>query len=424
MKKIFMMLLVMFIIYIGIQLGFRFFGSGHEYEYFLSHEEFDVHIKERFVNNTKGETDSYYFDITIDDTTFSYQTYESFNKADHIIKDVVYYKDTGYKCILPIFVEKKIISDVMCLKDNIVYNYHSIKGNNHSVDSFIDSLTEYGYDESNWIDSASSTNIDDLIFYKENTVENHFIALSTYKGVYTLNAVNLYKLKEIELFNNDIYKRPISIVFKNYYLVADYNAQYRFDKFFVVDLTSNKVSEIDCDREISFDSYIQGTNNNSVYLFDRDSKKQYEINLKTNKVLEVGNENTQIKIYRNGDWDKVTAITAKNSTILFDSEYKSEIEENRFARIDKVGGDVSGYYYFYQKSGSEYYVYRSPVNSSQLTYLFKTTDINRISYYQDYVYYIYGAEIRYFNDKIGIRKLIKDNELSFNENLIFGLYVK
>lgn len=425
MKKLFMMLLVLFIIYLVIQLGFSFFGSGHEYEYILSGEENDFKIREKFVNNTKGEIDSYYFEITVDDTVFSYQTYESFNKANHIIKEIVYYKDTEYKCILPIFIDNKIISDVMCLKDGIIYNYSSVSGVNSNLDSFVNSLTDYGYDQNKWVDNATSDSIEGLSFYKENTIDNHFFTLTTYKGIYTINDVNSYKPKKIDLFTNDVYKRPISIVFNNYYVVADYNAKYRFNKFYVVDLTSNKVSEINCEHEISFDSYIQGTDNNSIYLFDRDNKKQYEINLKSNKVLEVGNENTDIKIYQNGEWIKVTAINAKNNTILFDSEYKSDIEDSHFVKIDKVGGELTGYYYFYKKSGSEYLAYRAPVsNHEQLTYLFTTTDANRINYYEDYVYYIDGDEINYFNDSQGIRTLMQDKELSFNENLIFGLYVK
>lgn len=425
MKKIFMMLFIMFIIYLGIQLGFRFFGNGHEYEYLLSTETVDFRIREKFINNTKNETDSYYFDIAVDDTIFSFQTYESFDKASYIIKEIVYYNGQNYKCILPIFVDNKIIGDVKCLKDNIMYNYNDIEGTDRTLDLFVSTLVEYGYDQNKFKDVAVSTNNNGVEFYKENAVEKHFLALSTYKGIYTLNDVNSYKLKEIELFKNDIYKKPISIVFKNYYVVADYNSKYRFDKFYVVDLTSNKVNELNCDREISFDSYIQGTNNNSIYLFDKDSKKQYEINLKTNKVLEVGNENTQIKIYKDGDWSKVSATSAKNEMILFDDTYKSDIDVVGFDRVDKVGGNNSGYYYYYQKQGSEYKVYRSSVlNHTQLNYLFNTTDISRINYYEDYVYYVYGSEIRYFNDNIGIRTLIKNKELSFNENLIFGLYVK
>jgi len=425
MKKIFMMLLILFIMYIGIQLGFRFFGSGHEHEYTVNNGDYSINIKEIFTNNTAGESDSYYFEINIDNTVFSYQTYENFNKSNQIIKDVRYYKDEKYRCILPIFQSDRILTDIMCLNDNIIYYYNSIEGHNKNIDSFAKSLSEYGYDASDFEDKATSTAIQGLTFYNDNYVDNHFLTIDTYKGIYTINEINLNKPKKIEIFEKDVYKREISTTFKNYYVVANYNTKYRFDKFYIIDLTTNKTKELDCEREISFDSYIQGTNNNSIYLFDRDSKKQYEINLKTNKVIEVGNENTGIKIYKNGEWEKISATRAKNNDIHFDSEYQSGLEDKKFLKIDKVGGTSTGYYYFYKKNGSEYSVYRSTTRyKDSLTYLFTTTDINRIKYHNNYVYYIYNDEVRYFSDQGGVKILLKDKELSFNKDLQFSIYIK
>lgn len=424
MKKIFMMLLILFIIYIGIQLGFRFFGSGHEYEYVINNGDKEFIINEIFTNNTKDETDSYYFEIKVDDTVFTYQTYENFNKANQIIKNAFYYEDSSYKCILPIFQDNKILTDVMCLKNDIIYNYNSIRRNN-KIDSFVNSLSEYGYNKENYENKGVSADIQGLSFYKENYVEGQFLTIETYKGVYTINDVNLNKPKKIEIFDQDVYKRELSIVFKNYYIVADYNSKYRFDKFYMVDLISNKVIELSCGREISFDSYFQGTHNNSIYLFDRDSKKQYEININSKNVLEVGNEKNDIKVFRNGNWEKVSAISAKRNDELFDNIYESNLDKKGYTKIDKVGGETTGYYYFYKKNGSEYDVYRSTArNNAQLTYLFSTTDINRIQYFSNYVYYIFKDEIRYFSDSGGVKILLKDKELSFNKDLKFNLYKK
>lgn len=420
-----MMLLVLFAIYIGIQLGFRFFGKGHEYEYNVITGDNHFSVKETFTNNTKNEFNSYYFEIKIDDVTFYYQTLEEFDKNDHVIENIAYYSDNEYKCILPIFINTKIITDIMCLNHNVIYNYQSIQGNNSNLDMFVDTLSDYGYDRSKWIDTAISESVDGLKIYKDNFLKNHYIALATYKGIYTINNVNSNRAKKIDLFSTDVYKRPISIVYKNYYVTANYDEQYRFTKFYVVDLTSNKISEINCEREISFDSYIQGENKDSIYLFDKDNKKQYEINLKTNKVLEVGNENTGIKIYRNNEWQKVSAAEAKNSTLLFDNTYKADLIDPEYIRIDKVGGEATGYYYYYKSNNNFYSVYRSNIKSpSQLTYLFDTTDINRIAYIDDYLYYLDGATLKRFNDESGIRSLIVENELKFNENITFGVYKK
>lgn len=423
MKKIFMMLLILFIIYIGIQLGFAFFGTGHIYQYKVLNEEHNINVKEQFINNTKGENNSYYLEIDVDSNLFTYQTYKSFNNKSHIVRNVIYYQSDEYKCILPIFIDNKIITDVMCLKNNILYNYHSIQGQDNKIDSFVNTLNKYGYDKNQWVDNATIFKDEDVEFYKDNLVDNQFLVLTTYKGIYTINANNSHKPKRIDLFSADVYKKPLSIIFENYYVVADYNSKYKFNKFYLVDISSNKVSEINCGREISFDSYIQGWHNNSIYFFDRDAKKQYEINLKTNKIIEVGNENTGIKVYRNSNWEKELANNAKNNIILFDTENKNDILSDEFVKIDKIGGNQTGYYYFYKPNGKQYSVYRAPViNYSQKTYLFDTTDVDRLSYYKDYVYYIYDDEIRFFNDFLGSKKIMVNSEFRFNKDLNFGVY--
>lgn len=425
MKKLLLGVLVLLITYIGIRIGFHFFEKGHEYEYYINNKDTEFLVKEKFIRNTKNEIDGYYFEIIVDDIVFSYQTFESFGMKSQVITDIRYYKDNNLVCILPIFLNGKVVSDIKCLKDNIIYNYRDLNNKNSNLKSFVETLGQYGYNEDKWIDNATSIDKDNITIYKDNLIDGHYISLDTYKGIYILNAIKPYYLKEIKIFNKDIYTRPISTVFKNYYVVADYNAQYRFNKFYIVDLITQKVSELSFGHQISFDSYIQGTNDNSVYLFDKNSKKQYEINLKTNKVSEIGNETLGIKIYQNDAWNKTSAVSAKNDIILFDDKYKGDVEDNEFERIDKVGGTITGYYYFYKKIESEYFVYRSPIlNRNQLTYLYKTTDIKRMNYVGDFVYYIYNNEIRYFNEQIGVRTVIENKELSFNNNLMFSAYIK
>lgn len=425
MKKIFVGIIILLIVYIGIQLVFHFFGTGHKYEYCVNNGEKEFLIKEQLVRNTKNEQDSYYFEIKVDDVAFSYQTFESFENKNKIITNIKYYKDDNYICILPVFLNEKILSDIKCLRDDIIYNYHDIKDKNAGLQQFGENLIEYDYVENNWIDDATAVIEDNIDICKDNLIDNHYVSFNTYKGIYTIKGDKNSSFKKTNLFTKDIYVKPISVIFEKYYVVADYNSQYRFNMFYIVDLINQKVTKLDFGYQISFDSYIQGIIENSIYLFDKNSKKQYEINLKTNKVLEVGNEKSEIEIYQNGSWSKISASIAKNDVILFDSKYKSDIEDNKFERIDKVGGAITGYYYFYQKHGSEYLVYRAhALNINQLTYLYKTTDINRINYIDDFIYYIYDNEIRYFNENIGVRTIIKNEELSFNNNLVFGVYVK
>ena len=48
---------------------------------------------------------------------------------------------------------------------------------------------------------------------------------------------------------------------------------------------------------------------------------------------------------------------------------------------------------------------------------------NSIIYQKDYIYFKKGSTVYYYS-KYGIRKLIENSELEFNEDLSFGVYAK
>lgn len=424
MKKIFGMLLILVLIYFGIQVAFRFFGNGHEYEYQITTNDISFNVKEKFINSTKNELNSYYFEITNDGVTFYYQTLSDFGKKDHIIKNIYSFNNNDYNCILPVFEENQIITDIMCLNDNIIYNYHDLEPNN-DLDEFAKSLMEYGYDVNHWIDNKVQQSEENITIYPENIIEKHYIGLANYKGVYLINESFNSKVEDIKLFESDVYKRPLSMIFKNYYVTVDYNEQYRFTKILTVDLTNNKTKEISCNSEISFDSYIQGTYNHSIYIFDRNSKKQYEIDLKNEKVLEVGNESSGIIIYNGNEKNRINASEASSKDVIFTTDIDGEINKEKYDKIDLFGGKETGYYYLYQKVDNKYNVYRVNVqNTNQFTYVFSTTDLNRVVYHNEYVYFLDGDKVKYYSDTTGVKTVLENSELSFNNSLIFGVYAK
>lgn len=421
MKKIFIMLLVLFLFYIGIQLGFNFFSKGHEYEYDITTNNVKYSIKEQFVKNVDAEIDSYFFEINSNGNIFYYQTLTDFGNKSRIIKNIYSFDNNDYNCILPIFEGNKIITDIMCLNDNTIYYYHDLQPNS-DLKSFALSLSEYGYDLDAWIDNKEQESLENVTIYPNNIIDNHHIALANYKGVYNINPYVGNSVEDIHLFENDVYKRPLSMIFKKYYITADYNEQYRFTKILIVDLTNNKTKEISCDKEISFDSYIQGTHNDSVFIFDRNSKKQYEINLKNNKVSEVGNIDSGIIIY---DGETETRVPIKNEDILFKKNIHNNLNISGYEKIDSLGGETTGYYYLYKKVGNKYNVYRTNIqNTNQITYVFSTTDLNRVVYNKEYVYFLEGNVVKYYSDHTGVKSVFKNNELSFNDSLIFGVYIK
>ncbi|MEG2311704.1 MAG: hypothetical protein RSB72_03305 [Bacilli bacterium] len=206
----------------------------------------------------------------------------------------------------------------------------------------------------------------------------------------------------------------------NYYLVADYNNQYEFNKFNVVNLQKLDTTTIISNNEISLDSYIQGVVDNKIYLFDKDKKKQYEINIKTSLVTEIGSDNN-LKYY-DGSWNKMTLEQAMNELKFIN--VKKDYENNKYARIDKIG-EQTGYYYLYEKVNDGYKVYKMNIQDKKdITYLFTTKNIDNIYYIENYVYFISGDTIYVYNDTFGVKPLVQYKELEFNKNINFNVFIK
>ena len=178
--------------------------------------------------------------------------------------------------------------------------------------------------------------------------------------------------------------------------------------------------KITSNEMISFDSYIQGIVDNKVYLYDKDSKIQYEIDV-TKKTI-VKYSSNDIHYYKNGEWTTMTIKEANDET-KFSNAIIDYTDEN-YSRIDKIG-EKQGYYYLYKKNGQNYDVYRMDSQSKEgLIYLFSTNTIDSICYVNGYVYYVNGDKIQAYHDSFGIRTMVQYSELEFNKNLNFNVYSK
>ena len=424
MKRLITLIGLLLLLYLLLRLGYRFYGRGHNYEYNINNGDNNFTIIEKF-NNDK-DNPNYYFEVKIDDNTFYLQTYDNFKNKSKIIKNIYYYSNDIYKCILPIFVDDQIISDILCKRNDseYLYYYNNLKGINNDLDEFANELLQYGYDSTKWYASNEKIQSDGVSLYYNNMFSNHYVLLTNYKGILLLNTKNK-KVNKINLFSSDVYQKKLDFVYKNKYVVADYNMKFRFHEFYVIDMTNGDKSTIISNNELSFDSYIQGIVDSKVYLFDKDSKKQYAIDMKKNEIKEVGNEKLGVKIYNNTtmEWEVISDITASNKQILFST--KNNEEKNGFVKVDKIGTADYGYYFYYKKVDDKYLVYRSNVqDNTQLTYVFTTTNIVNIIYFYDSVYFINDEFINNYSDKFGVRKIASYNELKFNDNLYFSAYAK
>lgn len=418
MKKIFGLLVFLFLLYFGIQIAFRYLDKGHIYEYTLNKDK-HFKIKETLTQNKDNEFDNYYFEITVDDVLFNIKTSNTYNRATGIIKDIKYFSNTNYTCILPILYNHEIISDIICKKNDKYYYYNSLKGNDAELDKF----AEDNLDLTKFVSSAEVLKKNSNMYVYDNIVNNHYIAVDYFKGIYDINKIAEYR--KIKIFENEKYGRKISTIVGKYYVSANYDKDYDFHIFKTVNLENYNIGTITSDYEISFDSYVQGVVNNSFYVFDRSNKKQYKIDVINKEVTQIGNENG-IKIYKDGEFIDGNAYEASQREITF-NEYNTDntFNNKQYSKVEKVGNVNSGYIYVYEKVNNKYDVYRASVqNNNILIYLFTTTDIDSIKYINDYVYFKDSKDIKYFNQATGIKTLARYDDLEFNNELKFYIYSK
>lgn len=418
MKKIFMLLVVLFTLYFGFQIIFRYLDKGHIYEYTLSNDK-KFEIKEVLTQNTENEKNNYYFEIKVDNEIFNFQTFKIYSRATGIIKKIKYFSNANYKCILPLLNKNEQITDMICKKDNIYYYYSSIKGNDPELDSFASDNLDFEIYKDNTDTIKKTSNI----YIYNNLLENKYITIDYYKGIYVISKNSKYK--KIEIFEKEKYSREISTQVDKYYLCANYDEEYEFHEFKLVNLENSKIEKIVSNYAISFDSYIQGVIDNEVYLFDKTNKKQYKINIKNKEVYYIGNEKG-IKIYKNKEFVTENVYKAINENIAF-NEYTTEniINISNYNLLSVNGNKLSGYYLVYQKVNNVYKIYKVNVqNQNIITYLFTTTDINYVKISNDYIFFKDNKEIKYFNELSGTKTLLKYNELEFNNKLKFYVYSK
>ena len=403
MKKIFVSITILYIFLFFLEFSFNYFKKHHEVTYKID----NIEIKEDYRGNTKEEENNYYLELKTEKNTFYIQTYEDFKKEKRIIKQVKYYSDDNYECILPIFKKNTVLTDLICIKDGKQINYNTIQ--NSQITEFLNTISEYP--KENYKDNLENVIMrNQTRFYPSNLPKEHYIALTYYKGLLVADETSF---REIELFKKDVYTQKIKAFTNNKYLIINYNNNYDSNEFYVVDLKTRQYDAFGSNNTIKYDAYIQGTLENSVYLFDKDSKNQYQLDLKEKTITRIGNTNTGIKYY-DGTWQNKNAYEAVNKELKF-KEYETTDE---YIMIKKIRGKKYGTTIYVKEVNGVYEVYRGIRDNQNLIYLFTTTDYKTMNFLKDYIYYKDGIYIKMYSDLTGIKTIMNSSEIT-NKSVSF-----
>lgn len=349
--------------------------------------------------------DNYYIEIKTDKNIYPIRVYNNLDDKRKVVKDIYYYKDKNIECILPV-INDKLYTDILCIKGDILYSYNSLVGENTSLDKYVSQIEKYNIKK--FENEPKNTKTIGTVKYNIYDNIKHTSAITTYKGL-------IINDKKINIFEKDIYNNKLSAFINNYYIIADYEKKYSFNNFYIVNLDTKKITTLESKNKISYDSYIQGIVDNKIYLYDKDNENQYEIDVKNNKIKIVSSDN-YVKHYTNKKWEKLNKTKA-NKEIYFDYETL----DNNFSTYDYVE-EVENYYYLYKKDGISYKLYRVDKNNIDIYKYILNVPTTNIYFKNNYLYYVYKTKLYYYSDEVGLKTILENTELEFNDTIKYHIY--
>ena len=339
--------------------------------YSLEYKIKDTSISENYDN----KNNYYYYKITYNNFSYDFIYESDYIKERKLITGIRKYYNDDYTCL---------IVDSTYFTINPLCSYKEELIDYHLVDEDIKEKIKKYYK------TPSTTNLKLNNYEIYNTEDTKVIW--NYKGI---NIIEKAKIESVNIFKKDIYEINIATLINNYFIVADYEQTYNYDTIYVIDIDTKEVTKWKLDNEISFDSYILGINDKSVYILDKKNRKEYELVPHKQKMRTVSSSSKGI-IYNNGEEEKISMDKLVSQKYYFDNKnnYKFEIDNKT--------------------------LYMS-INTSDLKTKLSNQKIDSIiKINKDNIYYLVGTTIYRYNLEYGETKILQYSELEYNNtNTIF-----
>ena len=356
-------ILIIIIILINI-----FKSRSYEVEYKVN--DYDI------IENYNKKEKLYTFVIKNEETSYTVYSNLKYNKKHKLIKEIEKLEIEEEKCLLVI--GNDISFNPLCSVNNEEVDYRL------TSDEMLEKL-KYKKD-----DQTTELTYNNKTIY--NTLGYTFLFWN-YKGFDVINEKN----NTISLCSTDQYEIPIAAKINNYILIADYNDKYTFSKFFIYDIEKGTKDEMVLDYEISYESYILGTYDKSIYLVDKVNKVEYEIVPHKQKIRIVGTSYKRGTIYTDKGFESISIEKLISDELSFKSDNKFD----------------------YKVENSTLYQYTGNSKLKVSNQIIK--EVLRIE--NDSVLYLVEDTLYLYNLEYGEVKIANNFEWNFNyKNLIF-LYI-
>lgn len=297
---IFMFLILIFIIAIVMIIFSLIKNKSYSVEYNID----DFNVSENYISERK----EYYYEITYEKVSYAFMYPSKLLKGNKLIKDIDLYTYEDYTCLT--IESDNIESNPLCS-----YNGEQIDYRLSPVELELPIRKKI---------------IEDNSEYENYTIYNkdENILIWNYKG---FNYINKDKIEKINIFNKDIYNVSLLARVNNYVIIPDYEQSYTFNKIYIINLDNLKVDTWKIKYDISFESYILGTNNKSIFLVDKKNKIEYELVPSKKKMRINAQGNRKGIIYLDGELDKqsVSSIINTNQVFTYQNDYQYKINNNK-----------------------------------------------------------------------------------------------
>lgn len=395
MKKYKTYLYIMGIILI-IPIILKVIKNNHEVNYKVS--KYD--IEEKFSINEGIHN----FNITIknENEIYTYNLNKKLNKRKKIIKEIKTFKQENITCIIPIYKNYKE-TEIYCNEDkNQVSKYYL--NNNNNYKKILKKAEKYKIKSINI--SNKKTKYKNINIYKDNIIGEESLIIWNYKGIYIIrNDSNKYQ----QFINYDLYDNIMNTMTSRYYVLFENTSVNGIEKIHCYDLKKDKYKVIELEEKISKESYINGVYKDKIYVSDKKNKVQYKIDIKKEKIEEVGNEELGYISNPSNEKDRLNKSDFFLEERYFNSKYVenenySEVIENK----DK---------YYFRMNNSFY----EKINDNNIL-LFELENVKEWQVYNDDILLLKDDEIYIYNEARGLCKIAEYNELNYNYQNIIKLW--
>ena len=287
-------MLLFIIVVIGI-IGIFIYNYVKPREYEISYELGEFNVSERY-----DTTDQYYyFKITKDKYEYEYNLNLKYSSSRRLIKDILVSDKDSVKCIKPVIEGIKDL-DYICFTGSM-YVTKAI-----------------GLDEK----SEKAKKINDYHNIEIYDKDKDFLVWNN-KGF-----TNLNEKKDYNFLDKEAYDNPLCYIYKNYLIIADYDSERTFNKFYIYNNDTKKVSEFTFAFDINHDAYFMGDYDDYIYLFDKKNKVQYKIDIEKEKISKSSDSEGAFYYNLKDDTMPLNKLSYNTYTFNKDEQYNFKLDNN------------------------------------------------------------------------------------------------